>query len=364
MAVKFPRFQAFSIAQWSIAAGVCLPLAAAMGCGMVAAPQPPSLKLPQPVADLTAQRIGNEVDLHWTMPKRATDKVLLKGGQLAEVCRQVDAEPCAVVGRLVLAPEVEAAFTDALPSALASGQVRALVYVVELQNHAGRSAGPSNTAVSAAGEAPAKITGLHARAQANGILLSWTTAGGGETVRIRRTLVEKAGAKETTSGKGVVPAEQTLEFTGTDQGRVLDADAALDHIYTYVVQRLAKVTVDGRTVEVDGAPSDPVTINARDVFPPAVPQGLEAVADAEAQAIDLSWQPDTESDLAGYVVYRREAGSSAAPVRISGATEPEPSFRDTKAEPGHTYEYSVSAADHDGNESARSAEVEETLPAQ
>lgn len=359
MAVKFPRLQASSIARWAIAAGVCLALAAATGCGMVAAPQPPSLKLPQPATDLIAQRIGNAVNLHWTMPKRATDKVLLGGGQRVEVCRRMEMGPCATVGRLVLAPEVQAAFTDVLPPALTSGPVRPLVYVVELQNHAGRSAGPSNAAVSAAGAAPAKIVGLEARATADGIVLSWKPEGGLETVRIRRTLVEKAGAKRSAAGVAAVPAEQTLEFTGEDQGRALDADAALDHIYTYVVQRVAKVTVDGRTVEMDGAPSEPVAINARDVFPPAVPKGLEAVADAEAHAIDLSWQADM--DAAGYVVYRREAGSDEI---VKMARVAEPSYRDTTAVVGNAYKYSISAVDQDGNESARCAEVEETLPAQ
>ena len=41
-----------------------------------------------------------------------------------------------------------------------------------------------------------------------------------------------------------------------------------------------------------------------------------------------------------------------------------PSFRDAAVLPGHTYAYSVSALDRDGNESPRSAEVEETLPQQ
>lgn len=358
MAMKVGRFQPFlaSRARWA-AAGACLLLMVAIGCGMVAAPQPPSLKLPEPVTNLTAQRVGDKVNLHWTMPKRATDNVLLEGGQTADICRRESAGPCVKVGRLVLAPEVSAVFTDTLPGPLLSGPPRPLTYIVELENHAGRTAGPSNQALTAAGAAPAGIVNLQARAQANGIVLSWTPAGGQETVRIHRRLDQK-----TAAGKGTTPAEQMLEFTGQDQGRVLDTDAALDHIYTYWVQRVAKVSVAGHSVELAGAPSEPVTINARDVFPPAVPQGLQAVADPEAHSIDLSWQPDSEADLAGYRVYRREAGDTAAPVRISGKTEPAAAFRDTKAVPEHRYEYSVSAVDRDGNESARTAEVEESLP--
>ncbi|MGC2160686.1 MAG: fibronectin type III domain-containing protein [Silvibacterium sp.] len=334
-----------------------LPLLMMAGCGMVAAPQPPSLKLPTPVTDLTAQRTGNLVALHWTMPKRATDKVLLVGNQRAEVCRHVDSGPCVIAGNLLFAPLAAAEFTDHLPDALTSGPLRPLTYTVELENHAGRSAAPSNAALTAAGAAPAQVANLRARTQATGVLLSWTPAGGDETARIDRKLVEKPAVK-----KSELSLEQTLEFSGQDEGRVLDGDATLDHTYTYTAQRIAKSMLKGKSVEVASAPSESITINARDVFPPATPQGLQAVADPEARVIDLSWQPNTEPDLAGYSVYRREAGSNAVPVRISPPAQPALSFRDLKALPGHTYDYSVSAIDHDGNESQRSAEVEESLP--
>lgn len=326
---------------------------------MVAAPQPPSLKLPQPVADLTAQRTGNEVALHWTMPKRTTDKVLLVGRQRAKVCRRVDAGPCSMVGDFAFAPESFASFVDHLPAALTSGQTRSLIYTVELFNNSGRSAGPSNEAITAAGAAPPQVEELRGQAQTDGVVLNWAPTGVEGTIRIHRVLNQKAGQR-----KAGIPAEQTLEFTGPDGGRVLDKDAALNHTYTYTAQRVEKITLGVRTVQVAGLVSKPMRINARDLFPPATPAGLQAVADAEARAIDLSWQPDTEADLAGYRVYRREAGTSGRPERVSGATNPAPSFRDTRAQPGHAYEYSVSAVDHDGNESPRSAEVEESLPQQ
>src|SRR6185503_20511726 len=134
-------------------AGLCLPLLMMAGCGMVAAPAPPSLKLPQPVDDLTAQRTGNEVALHWTMPKRTTDKVLLVGKQRAQVCRRVGSGQCSKVGDVAFAPEASASFVDHLSAALPSGAAQPLVYTVELFNSVGRSAGPSNEAVTAAGTA-------------------------------------------------------------------------------------------------------------------------------------------------------------------------------------------------------------------
>lgn len=326
---------------------------------MVAAPQPPSLKLPQPVADLAAKRTGNEVALRWTMPKRTTDNVLLSGKQTAIVCRRVGSGPCAMLNAGKFAPEASASFLDHLPAALIAGTPRRLSYTVELKNQSGRSAGPSNAAITAAGAAPPPVDNLRARAQADGIVLSWVPSGIEETIRIRRILIPEKNAP-----KAKIPAEQTLEFTGPDQGRVLDHDAVLDHTYSYTVQRIAKTTIQGHHVEVAGLPGKPAIINARDLFPPDTPTGLQAVADAEAHAIDLSWQPDTEADLAGYQVYRRDVGSSTPPVRVSGAMDSAPSYRDTTAQLGHTYWYSVSAVDKDGNESSRSPEVEETLPQQ
>jgi hypothetical protein len=340
-------------------AALGLPLLLMAGCGMVAAPQPPSLKLPEPVTDLTAQRTGNQVELHWTMPKRDTDKVLLAGVQKAQVCRRVDSGPCEVFGNLHFAPQASATFTDSLPAALISGPPRPLIYTVELENHAGRTAGASNVAITGTGAAPPQITDLGARAQPDGIVLNWTPEGMDDTVRIERKLVEKNVDKKST-----IPLEQTLEFSGNDRGHVLDQAAALDHTYSYSVQRIEKLTLEGKPVELVSVPSGTITIDARDVFPPATPAGLQAVADLVAHAIDLSWQPNTEADLAGYTVYRREAGSGAEPVRISPPAQPAPSFHDATTLPGHTYDYSVSAMDRDGNESPRSAEVEESLPQQ
>ncbi len=343
------------------AAGFGLPLLIMAGCGLAAAPQPPSLKLPEPVTDLTVQRTGNDVELHWTMPKRDTDKVLLTGDQRVQVCRGVDSGACAIAGTISFVPQAAAAYTDHLPTALCSGPPRLLTYKVVLENKAGRNAGPSNTAVTAAGAAPPQIENLQAQTRPDGVALTWASEGGEETVRIDRKLVETAGSKKP-QDPAQPPLEQTLEYSGKDEGLVLDHDAALDHTYTYTVQRIAKLTMHGQSIEVDGPPSSAIPINARDVFPPAVPNGLQAIADPEAGTIDLSWQPNTENDLAGYVVYRREAGSNTTPVRISSSVQLMPSFRDTGVSPGHSYRYSISAVDHDGNESQHSEEVEETLP--
>ena len=159
------------------------------------------------------------------------------------------------------------------------------------------------------------------------------------------------------------PEQQTLEVAG-NPALCLDPDASFDKTYRYSVQRVLKLSVGGHAIELQGAPSETVTVLTRDTFPPAVPADLAVVPDPANKAIDLSWTPGTEKDLAGYVVYRRDAGSTGAPERVSPEKSPvvAPSFHDAAIVKGRRYAYSVSAVDRDGNESARSTEVEDGLP--
>ena len=115
-----------------------------------------------------------------------------------------------------------------------------------------------------------------------------------------------------------------------------------------------------RLVEGDDTPE--VKVVAHDVFPPAVPAGLQAVFSGEGQKpfVDLIWAPVTNPDLAGYNVYRSEAGG--AMVRLSSQLVKSPSYRDSAVASGKTYVYSVSASHVRGNESAKSEEASETVP--
>jgi hypothetical protein len=338
-----------------------------ISCGLESPPRAPSLYLPQPVTDLTASRIGNDVHLRWTMPKRSTDRVKLEGDQQAVICRSLAGAQCESAGKAKYAPGAAADFTDHLPANLASGPPQLLTYTVELTNKKGHAAGPSNPAYSASGAAPAVITNLSAEVHADGVLLRWQTAKGpGDGVRLERILTNPPKPSSSPMAGAPAPALQKLEtdyVSGHDPGATLDKDASLDYIYRYTVQRVARVGFGNHKVEIAGAPGETIIVNARDVFPPAVPSGLVAVSNPEGRSIDLSWIPDAENDLAGYIIYRREAGSNAAPVRISPSQPVAgPAFSDISAKPGVRYAYSVSAIDKDHNESARSSEVEEALP--
>jgi hypothetical protein len=340
------------------------------GCGAPGAPQPPSLNLPLPVVNLSAVRIGNSVRLAWTVSARTTDHVPLKHPVTANVCRAVATGPCTKIVALTLAPATAGAYTDALPPDLTRSPDRLLRYEVALANHAGKSAGPSNTAYSAAGADPAALTGLTSQMRPDGVLFGWTPSSEPErtlTFRMERLLLTappgdqgRAGA----FGPSTPPAAQTLivhSHDDIDPGHAVDSSIAFNQRYRYVVERVASLELDGHTVEIQGPPSDAIEVATKDTFAPTVPQGLVAVADTVGAAIDLSWTPDSDSDLAAYHVYRRAVPGTQAAQRIASLNG-ESSFRDTAVQAEHTYAYSVSAIDQSGNESKPSAEVEETLP--
>ena len=361
--------------------------AALCGCGMPGAPQPPSLHLPEPVTDLAASRAGNQVSLTWTMPKRDTDKLALKGNVQVRLCRsETGTGPCATAASLQFAPGADAAFTETLPDALTAGQPRPLKYYVELLNRKRRSAALSNGAEVLAGEAPAEVDGLHAEMRKDGVLLRWTPAPAESeptAIRLERKLMTPPKSKpehEAQHGPLAPPAEAAertlLVPAGTPHGQAIDKDIHFGESYEYRAQRVAVVTVGTQKLELAGPLSAPVRIDAENIFPPEVPSGLAAVAVAgesgapaagaspaasASPAIDLSWQPDTEADLTGYIVYRREA--NGAWRRISPARPVVgPGYHDADVQPGHTYFYAVSAIDQEGHESARSAEAQETVP--
>jgi hypothetical protein len=338
------------------------------GCGTPGAPQPPSLDLPDQVADLSAVRVSNQVSLTWTMPRRNTDKLLLKSGVEVRVCRREGAGSCNAAGRpLPLDPGKTGEFAEPLPPALASGAPRVLSYFVELTNRKGRSAGVSNAAVVLAGEAPSPVTGLKAEVRKDGVVLRWTPDAETAAVRLERKLLTPAATRPQPGLMTLPPEplEQNLLVDPAQEGRAVDKNASLAQTYEYRAQRVKSIVVEGKTLELASELSPALRVETTDVFPPAVPTGLSAVAtvgdNSNDTAIDLSWQPDIEPDLAGYIVYRGEGSDDW--LRISPPPPGvAPAFHDAHVQPGHTYRYAVSAVGNGGYESPRSVEAEETVP--
>ena len=143
----------------------------------------------------------------------------------------------------------------------------------------------------------------------------------------------------------------------------LDQTFEWEKHYDYRATVVTVVSAPGKPeVEVEGEDTPAAPVFAHDVFPPAVPTGLQAGFSGVGQApfVDLVWSPDTEADLAGYNVFRHEGNEP--PVKLNSDPVKIPAFRDAKVQSGRKYIYAISAVDERNNESAKSEEASEQVP--
>lgn len=94
-----------------------------------------------------------------------------------------------------------------------------------------------------------------------------------------------------------------------------------------------------------------------DTTPPARPAGLWT--ETGDNFIELSWDRNRESDIAGYNVF--VSSSYDGRYELIGSVK-SPYFNDTDARNGGTYYYAVTAYDYDGNESELSRDVAYDIP--
>lgn len=129
-------------------------------------------------------------------------------------------------------------------------------------------------------------------------------------------------------------------------------DAGLTNGQTYLYEvRQVKASAPG--VEGEGTK---VSATPKDKTPPAAPMLVKAVK--KGNAIALTWEANTEKDLAGYNVYRI---TGSKPVKVNTTVIKENKFTDTGA-PDHRFiAYHVTAVDTAGNESSPSQEAIITL---
>jgi hypothetical protein len=351
-----------------------LALALLAGCGSPGVPLPPSLELARPVSDLRAVRKGNTVYLTWSAPEATTDRHNIRHPGPTEICRGVGTtmRDCgAAVARVPFAktpPAMKAAskpqlsYSDQLPENLQAGnQTATVVYAVRLLNSYGRSAGLSNLVQVPAAPTLPPPADFQAQVLAEGVRLTWKAAAPPEDISGLRYLY-RIYRGEAPAGAATVVGEVGLA-DGTSP-TLLDRGFDWEKTYAYRLTVVTVIAQGGTEQQVEGDDTASIAVVTHDVFPPATPGGLQAVFSGPGQKafIDLVWAPDTESDLAGYKVYRHELDGQ--PVKLNVDLVKAPTFRDTDVLAGHQYSYSVSAVDVRGNESSRSEEASEGVPSQ
>jgi hypothetical protein len=365
-----------------LALGAPLMIAA---CATLGPPQPPSLQLPKPPTDLRAVRKGDRVTLTWTIPSVTTDRQTVRNPGPTRICRGLTVQltqcgtpvgeaasspapssPAAPRPSLPSAkpsrPKVEESYTDTLPSQNTSDDPAAsIAYAVEVPNAGGRAAGISNEVrVSLARTLPPPQDFV-ARTTSAGVVLNWTSdvpsAAATKTAHyLYRVYRRPEGSKEQIlAGEIPAGAESSRTFT--------DANIEWEQTYEYHADTVTVIAQENKPeVQVEGDDTPEVKVFAHDVFPPAVPAGLQAVASGPGQKtfVDLVWAPVADVDLDGYNIYRHENGTAV--VKVNASLVETPAYRDESVTSGKSYLYSVTAVDVRGNESARSEEAGESVP--
>jgi hypothetical protein len=341
----------------------------------------------QLVRDLRAVRKGDQIVLTWSQPRDTDDRQSL-GGHLAvaRICRNIsstisDSGPAcphpvrqvnlktSVAAAAIAVHEKPSAKTtfrviDALPKRQDESDLpQFAVYILELLDDHGRSSGHSNLAVVPLAPVP-QAKGLHSELDVRGVYLIWEVEA--ETPSSLLKFDYRIYRREKGSSKRIaVPYQRAVVHTQEGE-RWSGVDMGIDweKTYLYWITPVTRVySPEGHLIaENEGDDSALLEVITHDVFPPAVPERLLPVVGHihGEKFVDLLWAPNTEKDIFGYNVYRRE--ENGLPARINSVPITTLSFQDVNVSAGHKYLYCISAVDVRGNESAESLETAAVVP--
>jgi len=338
------------------------------GCAAQGPPHPPRIEKPERITDLVASQVGRTIELTFTLPTQATDgeglskplelqlfRVITPPGQKlapsSESQAWVTLLPTELKryqrGEKIVYPDhlsdqeysqrLDASFSFAVDGLTRGFRHRPIV------GDLSKRAIVTLLDVSAPVESPRCETTEHA------LEVSWpppTTSLSGRPIR------DLAGYRVFRSDTPQGPFKLRGE---TPAARFRDPDFQFDHSYFYRVRALFKPSGSGAaggsgSQSAESEDSQPCALTPRDTFPPAAPANLSAIS--TAAGVELIWNANTEPDLAGYNVYRRDG--EGAPHKLNSELVGTPLYRDVTAEAGHRYTYWVTAVDAAGNESAPS----------
>jgi hypothetical protein len=340
------------------------------------------------VTDLVAIQAGNDVVLRFTLPKETVDRRPLKQLPAIEIYRVIRPAGSATPAAPSVSPAPRLIMT--IPSTMVDqysdqGHIRAVdslkaedfqpdeeevaEYSVRTRASTKKESADSNSPLLRIYPAADPITDLKVETTHSGILLTWTPpqktlVGSGPTIakyHVYRSELDTAGTAATNVAENPKQKTPLLKIGESEAATYRDTLADLGKTYVYSVRSVAQYA----NGVIESGDSNLARVTPNDMFPPAAPQGLVVVfvpSVGEAPAhIDLSWAINSETDIAGYNVYRSEQ-EGAPGTRLNSELLLTPAFRDMNAVPGRRYLYTVTAVDRSGNESPASAAAPGGVP--
>jgi hypothetical protein len=308
-----PNFLSFR--KWGASLILCLFLS---GCGKVGDPQPPFIRIPEAVKDLAVTQSGYNLILTWTNPTHYVDGSAATN--LARVQIRNNGAPLTAVNA-GKAGEAQSYST----LAQITGTSRTFSVIVETSQ--GKVSNTSNVASITPVEVPGRVSQAAGYADQRKLILRWNKP---------QDHPELADVYIVT--RTDIPAESaTVTDTSYEDSRY-----DLARSFTYQVTSARRVA--GNLVM--GVGPESFIVSSADKTPPAPPAGFD-IRQSDTGAF-LVWEPNSETDLAGYWVYRSEHADNGFrrinEKLITGNGLYDPSYR------SGLY-YAVSAVDESGNES-------------
>ena len=318
---------------------ICL-LMFSNGCGKKLFPVPPGKLRPETIDDLSARVTAQGVELSWSVPVRNSDgsplveirsfELYRQEKPLAEACQGCPPE----FGEPLEIP-FDAKPEEARKMLYEDRTVRENMYYVygvrSVKGLLSRS-DMSNIVRVAWHSPPSPPLGLEAEPVPGGIRLSWQPpAAWSDGSAVDLPLQYRIFRREEVT-------ERWKHVCDTDATVFVDRDARTDRSYSYRVAAL----VNFHGTEIVGDSASVSNVVPRDFIPPAPPKGLVAVQ--TGRGIELLWQQNSEIDIAGYRVYRREPGGLITQLNRKPVREPRFIDRD-RLETGK-YSYWVTAVDN------------------
>jgi len=317
---------------WLLASAFSLLFTA--GCAYIGSPLPPLINIPARPTDLAAVQRAARIIVQFNLPALTTENMPMKEPATAE---------------LRVGP-AGAGFDDLQPVTGGAVTQNHATYEIPTASWAGRDLQIAARSVGANGKksvwttipslpvapAPPPPTGIKLESTAEGVHLTWDGAPGEFRV-FRKTGDDQSFTR----------------LADTNQQSYTDRTSEFGRQYTYRVQRILKLA---ENKEAESDPSPELFIAPADTFPPATPAGLRATA--APTSIELSWDRNTEPDLAGYRIYR---STNNGPFEKLTEVAQIPAYSDHAVEHGKQYRYQLTAFDQSGNESPHSAVVEASI---